>query len=75
MATITFTLSTAALNEVIDTLCDFYNYRPVIDGSPNPETRGSFAKRMMIYWLRERVMDHRRRVAENSISTVNPDIT
>jgi hypothetical protein len=55
MAVISITISDAELPRVINAVCSQYNYQATVNGSPNPETKAQFAKRMMIVWLKDNV--------------------
>lgn len=48
MATITLNIPDAQLSRVVADVCQYYGYQSTINGQPNPETQGQFAKRMII---------------------------
>jgi hypothetical protein len=51
MATITVTIPDPVAPRVIDALSIGMGYQTTIDGNPNPETKGAFAKRQLILWV------------------------
>lgn len=56
MPDITITITpAAALTRAVDALCALNNYQATIDGSPNPETRNQFGKRMLAQWVKSEV--------------------
>jgi hypothetical protein len=76
MPTITLTLSDAAATELVDALCAQGLYSPVLgDGSPNPETRAQFARRMILVGLKRIVREYRRSVLAGTADPTDPDIT
>jgi hypothetical protein len=48
MAEIKITIPDALLPRVINGLAAFYGYQVIIDGQPNPQTKGQFAKAQLI---------------------------
>lgn len=48
MANITIQIPDALLPRVINGLASFYGYQAEIDGQPNPQTKGQFAKMQLI---------------------------
>lgn len=55
MATMTINIPDAQLSKVVDGMCINYNYEPLINGLPNPETKAVFARRMLIELLKRAV--------------------
>lgn len=55
----------SALTRVVDALCANFGYQTTIDGSPNPETRNQFAKRMNAQWLKGQVILYETSLAAN----------
>ena len=51
MAQIIFNIPDTELNRVVDCITGQYNYQPVINGQPNPETKGVFTKRMIKHFI------------------------
>lgn len=54
---------------VVNAICTTHDYQDTIGGLPNPETKGQFAKRMMIQMLKIWVRDAELRIARQDIST------
>ena len=73
MPTLSFTVSTAASNEITDAFA--VDYQPVIDGELNPESKQQFARRQIIAFLKLHVVQHRRNVAAVAAAGTDPDIT
>ena len=53
MASITVNIGNTDLSRVVDGICGFFNYQPIIqpivgDPFPNPETKNQFARRMLV---------------------------
>jgi len=61
MASITITIPDAVMPRVIDGLCGQGNYQAVVDG----ETKGQFAKRYVLEWIRREVVGWESRVAQD----------
>lgn len=55
MATISITVPDAILTRVVNGVAGQHNYPATVGGSPNPETRTQFARRMLARWVRETV--------------------
>lgn len=55
MANITLQIPDAALNRIVDGICDAYNYTLAIEGMQNPPTRGQFAKQQIINFIKTTV--------------------
>jgi len=69
MADITITIPNGVLSRVVDAVAKEYNYRP---GS---ETKGEFAKRQLIEFLKRTVKDAERSTAISSaVSIVEADV-
>ena len=51
------------LTRAVDAVCGLYNYQTLINGSANPESRNSFAKRMLATILKEKVIQWEQNVA------------
>lgn len=49
MATLTFTYETSnvPLSRIVDAFASQHNYQATINGSPNPETKSQFARRIV----------------------------
>ena len=76
MAVISVTLSTEAASELVDALCHEFNYTAtLLDGTPNPETRAQFARRMHLRWLKDRVKVYRAYLAELTVNQTEAEIT
>lgn len=69
MAVISITIPDAQINRVVDGVCLAYNYQATIGGSPNPETKAQFAKRMLIERLKQMVMQGEMRAVQESVKT------
>jgi len=53
MATISITIPDAAMPRIIAAYCALFGYQAVLeDGTPNPETKAAFTKRMVIRHVR-----------------------
>ena len=65
MASITITIPDVVMPRVVVGLCGQGNYQAVIDGVPNPETKGQFAKRYVLEWIRREVVGWESRVAQD----------
>lgn len=55
----------AALTRAVDAVCANHGYQATIDGSPNPETRNQFAKRMLANWVKSQVVLYETSLAAN----------
>lgn len=66
---ITLTVPDADMPRVVDAICITHDYVDTINGLPNPETRGQFAKRMLIQMIKIWVRDAELRAARQTIST------
>lgn len=80
------TISLTVPTELIDALCAIHDYQelvpvtagdpPVTTMEPNPESRGAFAKRMVVERLKSTVRDYRRNRAVTTVNTqADADIT
>ena len=75
MPIISFTLSPAAIAEFIDAMCFLYQYQATIDEAPNPEPRATFARRMLVAHMKERVNEYRIQRAVLAAKDADADIT
>ena len=58
MATMTINIPDAVANRVTNGVCARYGYQAVFeDGTPNPETKAQFAKRMVILFIKRAVRE------------------
>lgn len=73
MPSLTFTLTSPALAEVVDAFGE--SYQATIGGQPNPETKAQYARRQVIALLKSHVRLYRKRIAAAASSQVDPDIT
>lgn len=69
MAVISINIPDNQLSRVIDGICLGQGYQATINGSPNPETKGQFAKRMLIEKMKQMVMQGEYRAVIDSIKT------
>lgn len=58
MAQIVVTVPDAVLQRVLDAFAAAYGYQATIDGSPNPETKAQFARRMVRQYVKNTVVAH-----------------
>ena len=75
MPIISFTLSPAAIAEFIDAMCFLYQYPAMVGDEPNPETRATFARRMLVAHMKERVNEYRIQRAVLAAKGADADIT
>lgn len=54
----TTTIPDAVAPRVLDAVAAMNGYQDQIDGQPNPETKGQFARRMHREWLKNQVVEH-----------------
>lgn len=74
MATLTLTLSDAAMAELRDAFGE--NYRATLpNGSPNPQTKAQYSRQQLIDWIKTYIRDYRRRQAALAAAADEPDIT
>jgi hypothetical protein len=55
MATLSITIPDNQVSRVNDAIAALYNYQATINGSPNPETKAQFSRRMIIENLKRLV--------------------
>jgi len=55
MATISITIPNAIANRVMDAMAYQHGYQDIVDDKPNPETKVSFCKKVMIKMVKESV--------------------
>ena len=67
--TLTITMTDAQGARAVTAICARHGYQATIDGQPNPETAGQFAKRQMIEWVKTQV-----KIYEAEQSAANNDI-
>lgn len=72
MATLSINIPDNQVTRVNDAIAALFNYQATINGSPNPETKAQFARRMVIENLKRLVAQGEsaaaRRQAESQIS-------
>lgn len=68
MATISLTVSAADLTRAVDALSTRWGYQPVIDGSPNPQTKGEFVRLKIGQWVKSEVHAHELGTAQAAVS-------
>lgn len=66
MATLSITIDNTHAARVNDAIAAHYGYQATIDGSPNPETKTQFVRRMVIQMIKEKVRDYEASVAAES---------
>lgn len=57
---VTITITTPAavpIATVVDTLATYWGYRDVINGQPNPQTKGQFIKAKIAAFVRQQYID------------------
>jgi len=80
MTTITLTIPNPVTARVLDGFASHYGYKTILmDGSPNPETKGQFAKRKLLEIIKEAVRaaeieTARNAAAELAATSVDTDI-
>jgi hypothetical protein len=81
MATLTINIPDAIAARVVNGVCKRYHYSTTLeDGTPNPETKQQFFKRMVIVFLKRAVREAEvettsQEAAEAAAASVETDIT
>lgn len=75
MPTITFTLSAADQQRMVDALSVRFGYQALINGNPNPQTAGEFVRQQIIQWTRGQVREHELNTARAAVSVTDVSIT
>lgn len=65
---ITLTIPDAEMARVVNAICTQHDYEPIINGAPNPETKGQFAKRMVIQQIKHWVQFVETKAARETIT-------
>lgn len=69
MAQITIDIPAGVTPRVIDAIAARYGYQATVNGVANPETKGAFAKRMVVKWVKDIVREHEAALAQTSAFT------
>lgn len=56
----------SALTRLVDAICANHGYQAIINGSPNPETKNQYAKRMFAKWGKGQVALYETGLAVNA---------
>lgn len=81
MTDITISIEEGSVQRALDGICGFHGYQDEIsDGEgdmiPNPENRGSFAKRMIIHQIKDWTIVYEKKQLAKEISiTVQEDVS
>lgn len=71
MATISLTISGPDLTRAVDALSTRWGYEPVINGDPNPQTKGEFVRQRIGQWVKSEVRAHELGTAQAAVSVTD----